>query len=72
MGRHCGSDAVQGFGIHAVVGPFAALVSADEAAVDEQLHVMGHRGLAQAEWFGEVAPSRSCRHPRQGRDVEVE
>lgn len=55
MGRHCGGDAVQGFGVDAVVGPFAALVAADEATVDEQFHVMRHRGLAQAEWFGEVA-----------------
>lgn len=55
MRRYCDGDAVQGFGVDAVVGPFAALVTADETAVDEQLHVVRHRGLAQSEWFGEVA-----------------
>src|SRR5690606_3024972 len=47
MCRYCGGDTVEGFGIHAVVGPFAALVAADQAPVDQQLHVMRHRGLGQ-------------------------
>ena len=53
--RYCGGDAVEGVGIYAVIGPFAALVAADEAAVDEQLHMVRDGGLAQSQWFGQVA-----------------
>ena len=53
--RHGGGDAVQRFGVDPVVRPLSALLATDETAVDEQLHMVGHRGLAQAERFGEVA-----------------
>lgn len=40
---------------NAVVGPLAALVTADQAGVREQPHAVGDGRLGQSDWFGEVA-----------------
>lgn len=57
-GSDSGRNPVESLRVEAVVGPLPALIAANQSAINQQFHVMGHGGLAQSERFGEVADAR--------------
>ena len=61
QGREHVRGPLQRAGDQRVVGPGAPLFAVQQSGVDEDFEVMGHRGLAEVQRFGEVGASPEFR-----------